>query len=229
MTTTQNTGGRKSVIFIPEAVIENTESEELIIVTAPILYEIYKVYFPHEFSMSVNENFMKDSSFKSFNNFNKEFDLCPSIVNKSITFQIWQTETLTENEESTNRLLVLMKNVDLKKNNNNNVFGRYFDFFKFIRSIMKISEISFERMEINLNRKLNTFEKMCLLFERMELSEGFLSIEKKTAKTHNKKTSVILPKEIADRVKYMLFDKKDNFLNVIVNLIIRMKTRKQSN
>ncbi len=49
----------------------------------------------------------------------------------------------------------------------------------------------------------------------MELSEGFLNLEKKTSKTHNKKTSMILPKEIADKVKFMLYDKKDNTYNVL--------------
>jgi len=61
---------------------------------------------------------------------------------------------------------------------------------------------------------LTLLEKLCLLFERMELSDGFLNIEKKTSKTHNKKTSVILPKEISDKVKFMIYDKKDNLINV---------------
>jgi len=44
----------------------------------------------------------------------------------------------------------------------------------------------------------------------MELSEGFLNLEKKTAKTHNKKSSAILPKEVSDKVKYMIYEKKDD-------------------
>ena len=95
----------------------------------------------------------------AFNLFNKDFDLCPTLVNKTITFQIWQTETIFSSEESNDRFLPLVKNVDLKKNNNNNYFGRYFDFFKLLRCIIKMSEISFERMENSINRKLNSFGK----------------------------------------------------------------------
>jgi len=113
--------------------------------------------------MSVNENFMKESSLKAFNLFNKDFDLCPTLVNKTITFQIWQTETIFSSEESNDRFLPLVKNVDLKKNNNNNYFGRYFDFFKFLRCIIKMSEISFERMENSINRKLNSFGKFIII------------------------------------------------------------------
>jgi len=162
--TTQNVQTtRKSVLVIPEIDLVSNEVEELIFITAPILYELFKVYFPHEFSMSVNENFMKESSLKAFNLFNKDFDLCPTLVNKTITFQIWQTETIFSSEESNDRFLPLVKNVDLKKNNNNNYFGRYFDFFKFLRCIIKMSEISFERMENSINRKLNSFGKFIII------------------------------------------------------------------
>jgi hypothetical protein len=40
----------------------------------------------------------------------------------------------------------------------------------------------------------------------MELSEGFLTIQQKTSKTHNRKTSAIVPKEIADKVKANIFE-----------------------
>jgi len=157
LTTTQNVQClRKSLIVIPE-LNSNNEVDELIFITSPILYEVFKVYFPHELSMSENETFLAESSFKAFKLFNKDFDLCPTLVNKTVTFKIWQTETTDENEESDERFLLLMKNVDLKKNNNNNFFGRYFTFFKYLRSIIKISEVSFERMEYNINRKLNSF------------------------------------------------------------------------
>jgi len=43
----------------------------------------------------------------------------------------------------------------------------------------------------------------------MELSEGFLNIQQKTSNTFNEKTSFLVPREIAERVKANIFDNKD--------------------
>lgn len=39
-------------------------------------------------------------------------------------------------------------------------------------------------------------EKLNALLERMELSEGFMNIEKKTHKTHNQSTSLLMPAKL---------------------------------
>ena len=53
---------------------------------------------------------------------------------------------------------------------------------------------------------LKILEKLCLLFERMELSNGFQTFELKTNKTHNRKNAKLIPIEIIDKVKFNIFE-----------------------
>jgi len=43
-------------------------------------------------------------------------------------------------------------------------------------------------------------KKFACLLERMELSKGFLNLEKKTFKPHTSKTSLLLPKDVMQRL-----------------------------
>ena len=45
-----------------------------------------------------------------------------------------------------------------------------------------------------------------MTFERMELSPGFNNLDLKTSKTHSKRSSVIIPKEIASKISLKIFD-----------------------
>ena len=58
----------------------------------PILLEIYQVYLPHEVQGHQGgmplELIWKENEKKLFEFF-KEYDICPSLLSKSITFQIY--------------------------------------------------------------------------------------------------------------------------------------------
>ena len=43
----------------------------------------------------------------------------------------------------------------------------------------------------------------------MELSNGFLNLELKTSKTHNKHNSLIIPREIMEKINFNIFESNE--------------------
>ena len=132
---------------------------EIISIVAPILLKIYRVYFPFELSNNEDESFIIEGSQKQYFLFLKEFDLWPTLISKSLAFNIFQTEinnVLDINET----YMKMIENTDInnaRKYGTKNFLGQYFNFFKFLRGLVRVSEICFEKLETNLNRKLTMF------------------------------------------------------------------------
>jgi hypothetical protein len=215
-----------------EELFLNSQLGDILSMIAPIMYEIYKVYFPWEISLSENENFLKDKSMKAYFVILKEYDLCPSLISKSTAFQIFQSETIASNQsdifdspELNEVYSNIFRNIEIStlgRSNNKSILGKYFTFLKFLKSICKIGDSGFEKMEFSNNgaveipnnsissipkKKLTSIEKICLGLERMELSDGFLSLQHKTSKTHSRKTTCIIPREILEKVKVAINSK----------------------
>lgn len=263
--------------------------ESLLVQIIPNLYEIYKIYFPHEVSISEDEKFIKDSSYKKYLVFLKEFDLCPGLITRTVSFQIFQNEVINpdadaEISENQEYYINLMKKIDINEltkydPKNANIFGQFLNFFKFIRILVKISQVAYDSGNLggyafssskpnssanlldnltinnnaNLNKNNNAFnyndnknllannrnfssknlnnisninnnnnnltnnfanltleDKLILTLERIELSEGFLNLEKKTMKTHSKKTATLIPQSVLNNLKLIYSDKLIN-------------------
>lgn len=261
-----------------KSISESKFIENLLIYIIPNLYEIYKIYFPHEVSISEDEKFIKDSSYKKYLIFLKEFDLCPGLISKTVSFQIFQNEVInpdadTEISENQEYYINLMKKIDINEltkydPKNANIFGQFLNFFKFIRIIVKIAQVAYDNTNLggyisskpssaslfdnneislqknSLNRNsstpnvlnqnnnnnnisylnshthnnynnnflnLNLDDKLILTLERIELSEGFLNLEKKTMKTHSNRTACLIPQHILNNLKLIYSDKLLNY------------------
>jgi hypothetical protein len=231
--------------------------ENLLINIIPNLYDIYKIYFPHEVSISEDEKFIKDSSYKKYLIFLKEFEICPGLISKSISFQIFHNEVINpeadaEISENQEYYINLMKKIDINEltkydPKNANIFGQFLNFFKFIRILVKISQVAYDNPGlqnqnrpstanlglgeseskgnlfndkslnrnssnidihgINNNNNLTLEDKFILTLERMELSEGFLNLEKKTMRTHSKKRATLIPYNMLENLKSIYNDK----------------------
>jgi len=262
-----------------KSISESKFIENLLIFIIPNLYEIYKIYFPHEVSISEDEKFIKDSSYKKYLIFLKEFDLCPGLISKTVGFQIFQNEVINpdadaEISENQEYYINLMKKIDINEltkydPKNANIFGQFLNFFKFIRIIVKIAQVAYDNTNLggyisskpssanlfdnnenslqknsmnrnsstpnvlnqNNNNNNNTSylnsnannnynnnflnlsldDKLILTLERIELSEGFLNLEKKTMKTHSKRTACLIPQNMLNNLKLMYSDKLLNY------------------
>ena len=57
---------------------------------------------------------------------------------------------------------------------------------------------------------LTYIEKLTLTFERMELSPGFNNLDLKTNRTHSKKSSCIIPRDIAENLNLKIMESSKN-------------------
>lgn len=182
-----------------EDLITDNQLEELLTCAAPVLYFIYKVYFPWELSQAEDINFIKDKSSKAFLTFIIDFDICPSLIPKSSAVQIYQSEIKSKvNKEIFYDIIKNVEVISMGRCTTKNTLGQHFDFLKFIKILCFIGNHSFEKIEAN---KWLPLQKISLLFERMQLSEGFSCIESKTSTTHSIKRSYIVPLEVFDKIR----------------------------
>ena len=152
---------RNSMVICNNEFTFETDTEELLALIAPIMFDIYRVYFPFELSLAENVNFVLENSKKQYFIFLKDFDLCPTLISKSTSFQIFQTE-INNHLEITETYMNIIQNLDfnsIKKFSTKNVLGQYFNFFKFLRCIMRLADLSFDKLETNVTRKLTLFGK----------------------------------------------------------------------
>lgn len=63
-----------------------------------VLYEVYSVYFPWEIANSTVFSGLETRSEKSYKEFLKDFDMCPSILTKTLAFQLWNSVMEHPNE-----------------------------------------------------------------------------------------------------------------------------------
>jgi hypothetical protein len=214
---------QSNIIYVPfiDEVIQDPNIEDIFLDVCPVLYNIYRVYFPHEISLAEDFEFVKENSFKQYLKFIRDFELCPNFITKSAAFSIYQSEEEQESINSNNQYYVgLIKNVDLSSiikynNKNNNILGQHFNFFKFIRTIVKLAEYGYEKFEngliVNKSNSIkytNTisaiipnYERLILILEKMEMSEGFINLEKKTNKTHSIKNATIVTKSLLEKLQ----------------------------
>jgi hypothetical protein len=105
----------------------------------------------------------------------------------------------------------------LGRDNNNYPFGKLFNFIKFIKAISSIAFNGYDSKDFKI--ELSCFDKVCLALERMEQSEGFNSLQQKTAKTVTIKTSHIVPPDVIEGVKQEIIAKKEEKRNANKNTI----------
>lgn len=181
--------------------------EEILISISPVLFDIYRVYFPHEISIAENVNYVKDNSLKQFFTFIKDFEIAPGLLSKSIAFQVFKSETLRDDVDESiaknkNFYFTISKKINLASfakydHNNHNILGQFYIFFKFIRSIVKMALITFNRDDF---KDITDQEKLIMFLQKIEISEGFMNFELKTNKTHSEKTSSIVKQELLEKI-----------------------------
>lgn len=153
----------------------------------PVLYEIYAAYFPWEIANSTIYNGCGDRSEKAYKEFLKDFDICPSIITKTMAFQLWNSVTELQSE-TYSEICELICHKKPK--------GKHLTFSKFVDLLVKISYLyARESQEIPSEMELPS-EILIMLLEKLELSSGFLNLEKKTNKPHTSRTSLLPSKEI---------------------------------
>lgn len=205
-------------------VIANKEIVNTLMKASPVLFDIYKIYFSHEISICDDISFVKGESMKKYFSFLKDFEICPDLIATSAAFAVFQSET--RNEEIDNLLnkqkqfyFGLIKNINIENEfrlnvKNANFLGQFFNFFKFLRVIIKISLIS--NHVSNNNENLSDNDKLTMLIVKIENSNGFNNIERKTNRTHSTKR-IIKGEHALDNESTMYKSKRSNEDDVNIN------------
>ena len=109
---------------------------------------------------------------------------------------------------------------------NKNIFLKYFIFFKFIRALIRMYQLTFDKIynsNINFNEKLTPEEMFILFLQKIEQSEGFGNFTKINNSSHNYKTSNIIPPHF--RIEFLtkkekINEEKNNDNNNIIDIEI---------
>ena len=188
-----------------------------------VLYEVYSAYFPWEIANSSIYKGLEERSEKAYKEFLRDFDICPSIITKTISFQLWNSVIELQNETYRETWETFL----LKK-----AKGKYLTFSKFIDLLVKISYLyAREAQEVPDEFELPS-EIFIMLLEKLELSNGFLNLEKKTNKPHVSRTSLLPSKEIMTLISNAKEGDAENVVNYIkdknAKLIQKMENLKLS-
>ena len=190
-----------------ENIIYTETFKEILVQVVPILFDIYRAYFTNETSISDNLNYIKNTSIKNYFTLIKNLEIIPYLLSNSTCFQIYKYET-TNNiadesiKNNQNFYFEICQKIDFLnmhayEHSNKNIFGKYFIFFKFIRALIKMSQITFDKIYNSSNNKVSDKlipEEMFILFlQKIEESEGFGNFTKINNISHNYKTSNIIP------------------------------------
>ena len=214
-----------------ESIIYTDTFKQILIQVVPILFEIYRTYFTNEISISDDLNYIKNTSLKNYFTLIKNLEIIPYLLSNSTCYQIYKYETTNKTADESiktnqNFYLEICQKIDFLNMNsyehsNKNIFGKHFIFFKFIRSLIKMSQITFDKIfnsSKNLDDKLTPEEMFILFLQKIEQSEGFGNFTKINNTSHNYKTSNIIPPNFRIKLNSKNEEKKEiNDNNIILN------------
>ena len=214
-----------------ESIIYTDTFKQILIQVVPILFEIYRTYFTNEISISDDLNYIKNTSLKNYFTLIKNLEIIPYLLSNSTCYQIYKYETTNKTADESiktnqNFYLEICQKIDFLNMNsyehsNKNIFGKHFIFFKFIRSLIKMSQIAFDKIfnsSKNFDDKLTPEEMFILFLQKIEQSEGFGNFTKINNISHNYKTSNIIPPNFRIKLNAKNEEKKEiNDNNIILN------------
>ena len=213
-----------------ENIIYTETFKEILVQVVPILFDIYRAYFTNETSISDDLNYIKNTSIKNYFTLIKNLEIIPYLLSNSTCYQIYKYETtnnIADESIKTNQnfYFEICQKIDFLKMNtyehsNKNIFGKYFIFFKFIRALMKMSQITFDKIynsnNSNISDKLIPEEMFILFLQKIEESEGFGNFTKINNISHNYKTSNIIPPNF--RIKFETKKEKEENKEMQIDL-----------
>ena len=201
--------------------------KEILIQVVPVLFDIYRTFFTNETSISDDLNYIKNTSLKNYFTLIKNLEIIPQLLSKSTCYQIYRYETNSLNADESiknnqNFYFEICQKIDFLSMNtyersNKNIFGKFFIFFKFLRVLIKMSQITFERIfennkfnnEEDNSNKMKPEEMFVLFLQKIEQSDGFSNFTKINNVTHNYKTTTIIPPNFEAKFEMMNYEKEE--------------------
>lgn len=170
-----------------------------------VLKNIYKKCFPLEFVRGTVEDFglrtYIQKSDNAYFSFLKDFNISPSLIGKSLANSLFQEIVETSIEDLTYNPVIPNVLADPESD-----CGRRLTFSRFLVIIARLALISYSaknsaRTTANFANDLEPVQKLLLLMERMEFSNGFFEYERALNVTHNQKDRILPSKAFIIKVR----------------------------
>lgn len=153
------------------------------------LREVFTVYFIYEMSNGKEDKILK-GSFTNYIEFNKDFEICPYLLNMNQIVCYWN---YVNDLEHTNRNTAPI--FDEKRD-----LGKVFKLSKFSLMIIHFGLMTFGKINQSLNSQFSNIEKLLFFLEKLENALGFKNLERKTNKPHNSVVTFIPSKSLIRNV-----------------------------
>lgn len=152
-----------------------------------MLHELYQIYFQHEIRGNYDFVQLRKMSEKVVFEFLKEFDICPSLITKSVAYKVFLASVNSQQQAyfQTGVDIIVMAHCDFI----DKMAGRVFTFMHFLDMIVRYALVAYSvKTE---SGGLILAEALCMLLERMELSKGFVNFEKRSHRPHTSKQTLL--------------------------------------
>ena len=187
-----------SPTFHPES-LQYNETIRIIIQSVIVpLKNIYIHYFPWEVHGSEKFEIKANTSQRGLNLMLKDFDICPSLVNKTVIHKLWSDVVINCSDFPPAQVLLPSPIHEL---------GTCFTFSKYLFILYNSALLGYTN-DSQLKNSLSS-EKILILLERMELSQ-----EKKTSYTSRPRTardSLLPPREVIEKVLNVQVNEAEDF------------------
>ena len=160
-----------------------------------LLVKLYQTYFPWEVQTSQQQSIIKQRDEVSLFSLLRDFDVCPALMTKGAVTMIW-TEIMETPLHELSRNSRIESMVSFMERD----IGTLFTFSRFCTLLVRIASVVYEEYLKAFDFPIGQAEKLTMLLERMDMSTGMQEFERKTCITHNNKTSLLVPKEILEKV-----------------------------
>jgi len=152
-----------------------------------VLHELYQVYFEHEIRGSYDSQQLRKMSEKVVFEFLKEFDICPTLITKSVAYKVFLASINSQQQAyfQTGVDIIVMAHGDFIEK----MAGRVFTFMQFLDMLVRYASVSYSIKAESSG--LILADALCMLLERMELSKGFVNFEKRSHRPHTAKQTLL--------------------------------------
>ena len=151
----------------------NEDCKALLISVYESMRALYQAYFPWEIQNQQSKEVLTNKSWQGLSTFMREFDVCPTIVSKGTVAQLWREIVVLQDSPQLIAATVLPKaDLDL---------GQSFTLGRFIYLVLQAAERGYA--DDPLSKSAAAVDKLLVMFERMQMSHGLESLERRTGVT----------------------------------------------
>lgn len=154
--------------------------------------DLYFAYFPWEVEADSPSEVLANRSWQGLSTFLREFDICPTLVSKNNVARLWR-ELVVMQDSAEQLTLALLPAVELE-------LGQSLTLSKFMMLLLQAAERGYED-DVTIKQSPSS-EKLLILLERMQLSKGVETLERRLGRPLRLRGALAPPSRLVHQVLY---------------------------